>query len=76
MAALTGVALACIGACACAGQPDPSLANAEFIEFLEYLGSWEGSEEDWVQFLPALEQASTVDAATVAPDYKVDSTSL
>lgn len=23
----------------------------EFLDFLEYLGSWDGAEPDWVQFL-------------------------
>jgi hypothetical protein len=23
----------------------------EFLDFLEYLGSWDGAEQDWVQFL-------------------------
>jgi len=27
------------------GQPP------EFLDFLEYLGSWDGAEQDWVQFL-------------------------
>ena len=30
---------------------DPEPADAEFIELLEYMGSWEGEEEDWVLFL-------------------------
>lgn len=25
--------------------------DAEFLEFLEYLGSWEDSDEEWGQFL-------------------------
>ena len=27
------------------GQPP------KFLDFLEYLGSWDGAEQDWVQFL-------------------------
>lgn len=27
------------------------LPQAEFIEFLEYLGSWDGQEDQWQQFL-------------------------
>ena len=30
---------------------DPDPADAEFIELLEYMGSWDGAEEDWVLFL-------------------------
>ena len=30
---------------------DADPADAEFIELLEYVGSWEGAEEDWVLFL-------------------------
>ena len=32
-----------------ASEADP--AQAEFLEFLEYLGSWDGAEEEWVQFM-------------------------
>jgi len=34
----------------------------EFIDFLEYLGSWEGDEQDWVQFLEEEEDAPQRDA--------------
>ena len=30
---------------------DPDPADADFMELLEYMGSWEGAEEDWVLFL-------------------------
>ena len=30
----------------------------EFLDFLEYLGSWEGEEQDWVQFLEVEGQKS------------------
>jgi hypothetical protein len=31
---------------------EPQMSAQEFTEFLEYLGSWDGAEEEWVQFLP------------------------
>lgn len=33
--------------------PEPGLQAAapEFLDFLEYLGSWEGDDREWVQFL-------------------------
>ncbi len=27
---------------------EEAMPDMEFLEFLEYLGSWEGSDEDWV----------------------------
>jgi hypothetical protein len=30
---------------------DADPADTEFIELLEYVGSWDGEEEDWVLFL-------------------------
>lgn len=30
---------------------EPSATTPEFLDFIEYLGSWEGEEQDWVQFL-------------------------
>jgi hypothetical protein len=35
----------------------------EFLDFLEYLGSWEGEEQDWVQFMDVEEKAPQRDAA-------------
>jgi hypothetical protein len=37
-------------------------AAPEFLDFLEYLGSWNGEEEDWVQFLDEDENAPHRDA--------------
>lgn len=33
------------------GAQDSDPADAEFMELLEYVGSWDGKEEDWVLFL-------------------------
>jgi hypothetical protein len=40
----------------------PSSQPAEFLDFLEYLGSWDGAEQDWVQFLDEDETAPQRDA--------------
>jgi hypothetical protein len=43
---------------------DAETAQAtEFLDFLEYLGSWDGEEQDWVQFMDAEEKAPQRDAA-------------
>jgi hypothetical protein len=34
----------------------------EFLDFLEYLGSWDGAEQDWVQFLDEDETVPQRDA--------------
>jgi hypothetical protein len=44
----------------------------EFIDFLEYLGSWEGDEQDWVQFLEMLEDAPQRDAVENEADVTED----
>lgn len=40
----------------------PEGAAPEFLDFLEYLGSWNGEEQDWVQFLDEDENAPHTDA--------------
>jgi hypothetical protein len=44
----------------------------EFIDFLEYLGSWEGDEQDWVQFLEEEEDAPQRDAVEKEADVTED----
>ena len=63
---LAGAALTWLPLRALAAEPDP--AQQEFVAFLEYLGSWDGNEEDWVQFLDAGDDdsARTVDSAAAA----------
>ena len=51
-----------------AGEPNPE--QQEFVAFLEYLGSWDGNEEDWVQFLDAPDAARTEGASPAAADAK------
>ena len=48
-AAAIGALLALSPTISNAQDADP--ADAEFIELLEYVGSWDGAEEDWVLFL-------------------------
>jgi hypothetical protein len=43
------------------GEGQPSTAP-EFLDFLEYLGSWDGAEQDWVQFLDQGEAVPQEDA--------------
>ena len=74
--ALIGGVLIWAGAFAGASQPDAVAGDAEFIEFLEYLGSWDGPEEDWVQFLRASEQPSIIEAAEDEVEYAPESASL
>jgi hypothetical protein len=38
------------------------VAAPEFLDFLEYLGSWEDGEQDWVQFLDGEDADVTQDA--------------
>jgi hypothetical protein len=71
--ALISVALASIAPGASADKQDPEAT--EFIEFLEYLGSWEGQEEDWVQFLSA-DEAPTVESLPDAVEPEVESAGL
>jgi hypothetical protein len=42
--------LACAGTSAAADEEQPDL------EFLEYLGSWEESDEDWLMFTEAVDK--------------------
>jgi hypothetical protein len=44
----------------------------EFIDFLEYLGSWEGEEQDWIQFLEEEQDAPRPDAAEKEADVEED----
>ena len=47
---------------AIAGEPAvqaESPAQGEFIEFLEYLGSWDGQEDQWQQFLSDAGETTT-----------------
>ena len=73
---LTGGVLAWLGAFAADGQPEAVGGEAEFIEFLEYLGSWDGAEEDWVQFLRTPDQASVIEAADDEAKHAPESASL
>jgi hypothetical protein len=74
VAALIGAALACFAPSAWADKPDTD--SAEFIEFLEYLGSWQGQEEDWVQFLSADEEGITVESLPDAVEPEAESAGL
>ena len=74
--ALTGGLLAWLGAFAAGGQPEAFGGEAEFIEFLEYLGSWEGAEEDWVQVLRTPDQATVIEAADGEAKHAPESASL
>jgi hypothetical protein len=61
---------ACIGslllACGLAAAAEEELPD---IEFLEYLGSWEGSDEDWTMFtVPTEARAETDKRSDPAPD--------
>lgn len=47
--------LACAGMSAAADEEQPDL------EFLEYLGSWEESDEDWLMFTEAVDKPVTED---------------
>lgn len=53
---------ACLGsllmACSLAGVAEEELPE---IEFLEYLGSWEESDEDWTMFMAPIEADSETD---------------
>ena len=73
---LTSSLLAWLGAFAADAQSDAIGGEAEFIEFLEYLGSWEGAEEDWVQFLRAPDQTSVIEAADGEAKHAPESASL
>jgi hypothetical protein len=47
--------LACAGVSVAADEEQPDL------EFLEYLGSWEESDEDWLMFTEAVDKPVTED---------------
>jgi len=55
-----------------AAEPDTA-AQAEFIEFLEYLGSWNGQEDQWEQFLSDAGETTTPEEMMV--DAGSDATS-
>lgn len=44
-------------------QQDPASSAPEFIDFLEYLGSWDGQEQEWIQFLETEQGAPVRDTA-------------
>src|SRR5262245_64657004 len=60
LAMLVGSALTWLPLRALAAEPDST--EQEFVAFLEYLGSWNGNEEDWVQFLDATNSDFSPDA--------------
>lgn len=66
LAMAMGAGLTCTPPRALAAEADP--AGQEFVAFLEYLGSWDGNEEDWVQFLDAEAPAEAEIAAAAAAD--------
>jgi hypothetical protein len=43
--------LAHVSAAADAPAPELEAADAQFMDFLEYLGSWDGEEEAWTHLL-------------------------
>ena len=47
---------------------EPNAEQQDFVAFLEYLGSWDGNEEDWVQFLDAPDAARADDSNPAAAD--------
>jgi hypothetical protein len=75
ISAALATVLACASALSGADESSPAAADGsadapaqgEFMEFLEYLGSWNGQEDQWQQFLsdsgePILPEALMVDA--------------
>jgi hypothetical protein len=52
----------CVAAASPAVLGDVEPADGEFIEFLEYLGSWEGVDGEWEQFT-----AETMEPAAEKP---------
>lgn len=69
MSANNGQTLAMFGAmflCGLIGCSGPAVAgeaDAPDLEFLEYLGSWEADEEDWVLLAPDVTQDETSNEA-------------
>lgn len=53
-----------LGLCSLAVLADEELPEAEF---LEYLGMWEGSDEDWVMFNQKI-NADNMERSEAAPD--------
>lgn len=49
------------GLLACAGMPAAADEEQPDLEFLEYLGSWEESDEDWLMFTEAVDKPVTED---------------
>jgi hypothetical protein len=56
--ALVGLA-ALVGMFGMAGAAQADDEEAPDLEFLEYLGSWEASDEDWVIFTASMEEQET-----------------
>jgi hypothetical protein len=52
VAALAGALVLCAPALRAEEPPPPP---EEFMDFLEYLGSWDGKEADWTQFMSEAE---------------------
>jgi hypothetical protein len=50
-AGVMGASLTLLPMSALAQEQELPPAPTELMELLEYLGSWDGPEEDWVQFL-------------------------
>ena len=51
-AALAGTILALSAVCTQAQEPEPPTPEqGEFMDFLEYLGSWNGPDDEWVSLL-------------------------
>ena len=64
--------LACQAGGTAAPPPRGTETPPEFMDFLEYLGSWEGDEQDWVQFLEEEEDAPQRDAVEKEADVTED----
>lgn len=60
------------GVLACAGLVFAADAEAPDLELLEYLGSWQGDDEDWMLFAAAADELNdsqeTGDEKAPAPD--------
>ena len=53
------------------------LPQAEFIEFLEYLGSWDGQEDQWQQFLGDSDELTAAEVLVVGePSAETASTNV
>jgi hypothetical protein len=60
-------ALCAAAAAAPAASRDIEPTDAEFVEFLEYLGSWEGAEDEWMQFAAQTNETAAADAPQPDP---------